>query len=94
MRPIEFEVNFENKGVTIKSEPGSHVVLSGGPYHPIFLHSPPESPDIPDAIFIFSDLNPSTKYTVTVLSPDIKTVTAHGTFTTPAFNSSPAPLTN
>ena len=96
MRPIEFEFN-ENNSVIIKAEPGSHVGLSGGPY-PTFLSAPTGSPEFPDAlpyaILIFNDLKPSTKYTVTVLSPDMSTMTAHDTFTTPPQSSSPAPLTN
>lgn len=75
--------------------PGSHVILSGGSSGiPLMSHPPPLSETESKFLTSFGTLDPSTKYTVTILSPDLSTVTAHGTFTTPLLSSSPAPLTN
>jgi hypothetical protein len=88
---IEFE--FENHGANIKNFPfGSFIIISDPEYGTTSVIKPLE---FEGSLFpLITNLNPTTKYTVAIVSPDMSTVTARGTFTAPVFSSSPAPLTN
>jgi hypothetical protein len=79
----------ENNGVNIKSLiTGSYVILNGGPVGITMIVKAVE-----DTV-TFGMLEPLSSYTVSILSPDLSVVIAHGTFTTPMSSSSPVSLSN
>jgi hypothetical protein len=76
-----------NRIQIMSTDVGSYVVLQGPVYDKVYA-------GMVYGQFVSDSLDPLSKYTVTILSPDLTTVMAHGTFTTPLQSSSPAPLTN